>query len=61
MAERRKLVRFEVDGAGGAFTLHIEDDAGNKLDLTASRDQLDVLADALDDILLTDDSADEVG
>ena len=54
------LARFEVHGSGKEFTLHIEDDGGNKLELVASRDQLDVIADHLDDILLQDDSADEV-
>ncbi len=59
MASVKKLNRFEVKGSGEAFTLHIEDDGGNMLELSASRDQLDVLADRLDDILLEDDSADE--
>ncbi len=60
MAATKKLTRFEVNGSGKEFTLHIEDDGGNKLELLASRDQLDVIADSLDDILLQDDSADEV-
>ena len=59
MASVKKLKRFEVQGSGKEFTLHIEDDGGNQLELAASRDQLDVLADRLDDILLEDDSADE--
>jgi hypothetical protein len=56
----KRLVRFEVDPAGKDFTLHVEDESGNKLVLLASRDQLDVIADSLDDILLSDDSGDEV-
>lgn len=60
MAAVKKLSRFEVHGSGKEFTLHIEDDGGNTLELSASRDQLDVIADSLDDILLQDDSADEV-
>lgn len=56
----KKLSRFEVNGSGKEFTLHIEDDGGNTLELSASRDQLDVIADSLDDILLQDDSADEI-
>ena len=60
MSTPANLKRFEVDGSGKAFTLRIEDDRGNTLELVASRDQLDVLADALDDVLLQDDSADEV-
>ena len=60
MADLKKLARFEVEGSGTDFKLHVEDQDGNKLELMASRDQLDVLADSLDDILLQDDSADEV-
>ena len=60
MAATKTLRRFEVEGSGREFTLRIEDDAGNTLELLASRDQLDVIADSLDDILLLDDSADEV-
>ena len=56
----KKLSRFEIRGSGQEFTLHIQDDAGNELEFTASRDQLDVIADHLDDMLLQDDSADEV-
>jgi hypothetical protein len=60
MATPAKLKRFEVSGSGMEFTLHIEDDSGHSLELSASRDQLDVIADALDDVLLLDDSGDEV-
>ncbi|UDL94444.1 MULTISPECIES: hypothetical protein [Lichenihabitans] len=60
MAAQKKLARFEVDSAGKEFVLHVEDESGNKLEMLASRDQLDVIADSLDDILLQDDSADEV-
>ena len=60
MAAVKKLSRFEVHGSGKEFPLHIEADGGNTLELSASRDQLDVIADSLDDILLQDDSADEV-
>ena len=59
MAPVKKLNRLEVKGSGQEFTVHIEADGGNTLELAASRDQLDVLADRLDDILLEDDSADE--
>ena len=60
MAATKTLTRFEVHGSGKDFTLHIEDDGGQTMELNASRDQLDVIADSLDDILLQDDSADEV-
>ena len=55
-----KLKRFEVRGEEQEFTIHIEDDAGQTIEMSASRDQLDVIADGLDDILLNDDSGDEV-
>ncbi|MDQ4059756.1 MAG: hypothetical protein M3145_01425 [Pseudomonadota bacterium] len=56
MADERKLARFILSPAGEGFRLHIEDDGGHVLEITATRDQLDVLADALDDLLLTADS-----
>ena len=37
----------------------IEDEAGTRLELTATRDQLDQMADTLDDILLHDSATDE--
>ncbi len=63
MAKTRTLARFTASPAGdGGFTLHIEDDGGETLELAATRDQLDVIADALDDLLADteeDDSVDE--
>ena len=56
----RKLARFEVTKTGeDAFTLHIEDEAGELLELSATADQLDVVADALDDILEASEEEDE--
>ncbi len=56
MAHERKLARLTLSPAGEGFRVHIEDDGGHVLEITATRDQLDVLADALDDLLLTADA-----
>ena len=60
MADAKKLKRFHIEGAGDAFRIDIEDDTGTVLALEATRDQLDVITDSLDDILSQDDEADEV-
>ncbi len=62
MAATRTLSRFTATQAGDGFTLHIEDGSGTTLELAATRDQLDVIADALDDLLADteeDDAAEE--
>lgn len=60
MADAKKLKRFHVEAEGDAYRIDIEDDGGNVLNLEATRDQLDVIVDTLDDILSQDDEADEV-
>ena len=60
MAATKKLAKFTVTEAGDAFNLHIEDEVGHVLELTATRDQIDLIDDALDELLSRDDSADEV-
>ena len=60
MAAAKKLAKFNVAAAGEDFRLHIEDDAGHVLELSATRDQVDVIADKLDELLSEDDSADEI-
>lgn len=60
MAAIKKLAKFTVIEAGEDFNLHIEDEAGHVLELSATRDQVDVIADTLDELLSQDDSADEV-
>lgn len=60
MAATKKLAKFTVTEAGEDFNLHIEDEAGHVLELSATRDQVDVIADKLDELLSEDDSADEV-
>ena len=61
MADAKKLTQFQVkaDEDGESARIHIEDDSGGKLELIATRDQLDVIAEALDDMLETTEEADE--
>ncbi len=60
MADVKKLAKFTVLEADKAFSLHIEDEAGHVLELSATRDQIDIIVDKLDEILSQDDSADEI-
>ena len=60
MASMKKLAKFTVTEAGEDFSLHIEDDAGQVLELGATRDQVDIIADKLDELLSQGDSADEI-
>ncbi len=60
MAQSRNLKTFSVEPAGKDFSLHIEDESGHMIELVATRDQVDVLVDHLEDQLSLDDSADEV-
>ena len=58
-ADPRTLSRFTVtpqeDGTG--FRLHIEDETGEILEVSATREQLEVLTDALDDALAETEGA----
>lgn len=60
MADAKKLAKFHVEEAGEGFSLHIEDETGSVLELTASREQVDLIVDSLDEMLSQDDEADEV-
>ncbi|MCB8840809.1 hypothetical protein [Aurantimonas sp. VKM B-3413] len=63
MADQTKtLAQFQLTPAenGRGARLHIEDDGGETLELSVTRDQLDVLADMLDDYLSETEDADEV-
>lgn len=60
MADAKKLAKFHVEEAGADFSLHIEDETGSVLELTASREQVDLIVDSLDEMLSQDDEADEV-
>ena len=60
MAETKKLAKFTITEAGEGFSLHIEDEAGHVLELSATREQIDLIVDTLDDLLEEGDDADEV-
>ena len=60
MAATKKLAKFTITEAGEGFSLHIEDEAGHVLELSATREQIDLIVDTLDEILSRDDSADEI-
>jgi hypothetical protein len=55
-SKAKTLTQFRITGAGEAFTLHIEDDAGETLEFQATREQLDIIVEGLDDILSEDDA-----
>ena len=59
MARTQKtLSRFTIERDGDAFSLHIEDDAGDVIEFEATAEQVDVIAEALDTLLEEDDSVD---
>jgi hypothetical protein len=62
LATETKLKTFEIRAAGGGegATLHIADENGGELVVAATREQLDLIADELDDVLNTTEAADEV-
>lgn len=49
----RTLARFAVEAAPGGFLLTLEDAAGAVVRFTADEEQMDVLADLIDDALGT--------
>ena len=53
----KALSTFEIKKAGEGFTVHIEDDAGDKMEFTATAEQLDVISERLIELLDDDDSA----
>ncbi len=55
----RTLAKFTVTETDDAYAIHIEDDAGETLEFQATPEQIDVIADALDELLYQDDAVDE--
>lgn len=47
----RQLARFAISVRADDFVLHLEDDAGERMDFAASPEQLDAVIDALDELL----------
>jgi hypothetical protein len=56
----RQLARFNISVRDTDFLLEITDDAGQVTELSASAEQLDLVIDALDELLGEDDDAFEV-
>lgn len=62
----KALSSFSITGAGDDYTLHIEDEDGETIELTASFEQLDLISEAIEqqldadeeDALEVDDEAD---
>ena len=54
----RTLHRFTVTAHEEGFRLHIEDDQGEVLEMDATRDQIEVITDELDDLLAETEAAD---
>ena len=53
---QNSLAKFSVEKDGDDYRLHIEDEAGEAIELKASYEQIEVLADTLDELLGADDS-----
>ncbi|WP_460449364.1 hypothetical protein [Alsobacter sp. SYSU BS001988] len=53
------LGKFTVEPSDDGFRMRIETDAGEVMDVIATRDQVDVIADALDDLLAASEEDDE--
>jgi len=47
----KQLARFAISVRSDDFVLHLEDEAGEKIDFAASPEQLDAVIDALDEML----------
>lgn len=54
----KALARFTIEPSDDGYTLHIEDDGGDTLELTATPEQLDLIAEAIEDHL--DEAGDEL-
>lgn len=51
----RTLAHFTVTRAGDDFLLGLEDEDGETIEFTASFDQLDLITEAIDDVLEADE------
>ena len=47
----RKLTRLAMSPVDGGFKLHFEDDKGELIEMHATREQMDIIADVLDQLL----------
>ncbi len=62
MAKTNKLAEFSFEPSADAQSaqIHVKDDKGATLELTATREQLELLADSLDEFLADTEDADEI-
>lgn len=58
MAATRNLARFNIREAEEGYSLHIKDNSGQTLELLATDEQLDLIIEALDEVLGDDDDID---
>lgn len=56
----RQLAGFDISIRDTDFLLRLEDDAGETVEFACSPEQLDLMIDALDELLSEDDEAFEV-
>jgi hypothetical protein len=56
----RQLSGFDISARETDFLLRFEDEAGEAIEFACSPEQLDLMIDALDDLLSDDDDAFEV-
>lgn len=57
----RALAKFTITEAGDDYMLHIEDEAGETIEMTATYDQLDLIVESIDEHLDEDsEELDEV-
>jgi hypothetical protein len=57
----KALAHFTIEASADGFVLSIEDEDGTQLELTATAEQLDVIAEAIEDHLESDlEDIDEV-
>ena len=50
----KALARFTIEPDGEGYTLHIEDEDGDTLELTATAEQLDLISEAIEEHLEAD-------
>ena len=56
----KALSMFTIEPAEEGFILHIEDEDGDTLDLTATYEQLDLIAETIDEQFMNDEDEIEV-
>jgi hypothetical protein len=60
MAATQKLKRFHIEQDGDMFLLTMEDETGETFEVSATHDQVDLIADSLDEALDADEESESV-